>query len=82
MKEKIGYVGTPRLGVTIKLSAEGELLIQSPCLMSGYYKDAEATKKAFTEEGWLRTGDIAEIDEMQRVKILGRISENFKKSKR
>jgi len=34
-----GYVGTPRLEVEIKLSEEGELLIKSPCMMSGYYKN-------------------------------------------
>jgi long-subunit acyl-CoA synthetase (AMP-forming) len=46
--------------------------------MSGYYKEHEATKKAFTSEGWLRTGDVVELDDRDRVKIVGRISENFK----
>lgn len=73
-----GYVGTPRLGVEVKLEEDGELLLNSPCLMSGYYKDVDATKRSFTEEGWLRTGDIAEIDPRNRVKIVGRVSENFK----
>ncbi|MCL9682498.1 AMP-binding protein [Legionella maioricensis] len=73
-----GYVGTPRLEVEIKTAEDGELLLNSPCLMSGYYKDKEATKKAFTSEGWLRTGDVVELDDQNRVKIVGRISENFK----
>lgn len=73
-----GYVGTPRLEVEIKLSEEGELLIKSPCMMSGYYKNEEASAGSFTEDGWLRTGDVAEIDSHNRVKILGRVSENFK----
>ena len=73
-----GYVGTPRLKVDITKSEDFELLLDSPCLMSGYYKDQEATKKAFTTEGWLRTGDVVEIDSHNQVKILGRISENFK----
>lgn len=77
-ERRSGYVGTPRLDVTIKLGDDSELLINAPCLMSGYYKDKQATKNAFTSDGWLRTGDVAEIDEFQRVKILGRISENFK----
>lgn len=76
-----GYVGGPRTGVKIKLGEHHELLIDSDCLMSGYYKNEVATKSAFTEEGWLRTGDIAEIDEENRVKILGRLSEVFKNQK-
>ncbi|KTD22401.1 AMP-binding protein [Legionella londiniensis] len=75
------YVGTPRLAVEIKKGEKDELLIKSPCLMKGYFKDKEATKEAFTEDGWLRTGDIVEIDEEQRVKILGRLSEKFKNLK-
>ncbi len=73
-----GYVGTPRLGVEIKLGENGELLLHSSCLMSGYYKEMEASKRAFSAEGWLCTGDIAEIDAQNRVKIVGRVSENFK----
>jgi long-subunit acyl-CoA synthetase (AMP-forming) len=76
-----GYVGTPRLGVEIKLGEENELLMRSSCLMKEYYKDKKATKSVFTKEGWLRTGDIVEIDEKNRVKILGRLSENFKNQK-
>lgn len=75
---KRGYVGTPRLDVEIKLGDESELLIKSPCLMSGYYKEKKATQNAFTKEGWLKTGDVAELDVQNRVKILGRLSENFK----
>lgn len=77
-ERKNGYVGTARLEVSIKNGEDSELLIQSPCLMSGYYKDKQATKNAFTADGWLRTGDVAEIDSEGRVKILGRLSENFK----
>ncbi len=75
---KPGYVGTARLEVEIKEGEEGELLLKSPCLMAGYYKDNQATKKAFTSDGWLRTGDVVEIDGQNRVKIVGRTSENFK----
>ncbi|CAM2991224.1 AMP-binding protein [Legionella worsleiensis] len=76
-QQRKGYVGTPRLDVAIKLGEDSELLIHSPCLMSGYYKDKQASKNAFFD-GWLRTGDVAEIDAEQRVKILGRLSEHFK----
>ncbi len=76
-----GYVGRPRLGVNVKLGEEHELLMTSDCLMTAYFKDEKATKKTFTDEGWLKTGDIAEIDEKNRVKILGRLSEIFKNQK-
>ena len=73
-----GYVGTARPGVSIKKSEDNELLCHSSCLMSGYYKDEQATKNAFTPDGWLHTGDVAELNDKNQVKILGRISENFK----
>lgn len=78
---KPGFVGIPRYGVEIKQSDAGELLVNSPCLMKEYYKDPTMTQKTFTEEGWLKTGDLVEIDSNNRVKILGRISENFKNQK-
>ncbi|HAU1638383.1 TPA: AMP-binding protein [Legionella pneumophila] len=77
-ERKRGYVGTPRLEVEIKVGEENELLMKCPCLMTGYYKNEQATKNAFTEEGWLRTGDVVDVDNEDRVKILGRLSENFK----
>ncbi|KTD48854.1 AMP-binding protein [Legionella rubrilucens] len=80
-QRRLGYVGTPRLQVEVKEGENQELLIRSPCLMKEYYKEPEATKQAFTEDGWLRTGDIAELDEHQNVKIVGRLSENFKNQK-
>ncbi|WP_269570308.1 AMP-binding protein [Legionella tunisiensis] len=76
-----GYVGTPRKYVEIKLGDESELLMKSPCLMKEYFKEEAATKTAFTNDGWLHTGDVAEIDEYNNVKILGRLSENFKNQK-
>lgn len=75
-----GYVGSPRYGVDVKLGDEDELWIKSPCIMKGYYKDEEATQKAFSEEGWLRTGDTAELKYGQ-VKIVGRLADNFKNQK-
>lgn len=75
------YVGPPRLGITIKKAKEDELLVKASFVMNGYYKDEAATRECFTEEGWLRTGDAVEIDEMQRVKILGRLSDTFKNQK-
>lgn len=78
---KVGYVGTPRFGVEIKATEQGELLVKSPCLMKEYYKEPALTQQSFTEEGWLKTGDLVEIDQNNRIKIIGRISENFKNQK-
>lgn len=57
---------------TDKPYPRGELLIRGPTVMTGYYKNEEETKKAFTEDGWFRTGDICSIDEMGRFKIIDR----------
>lgn len=77
-ERKSGYVGTPRLYVDIKLSENNEVLIKSSCLMTGYYKDSNSTNKAFTPDGWLKTGDIGEFDSFGRLKIISRISDIFK----
>ena len=78
---KPSMVGSPRLAVEVKIGANNELLIKNPCLMKAYFKEPEKTAESFDEQGWLKTGDIAEIDEQQRVKIVGRLSETFKNQK-
>lgn len=78
---KDGYVGRPRRGVEVRLGENNELLVRTDALMTGYYKDEEATKKAFTSDGFYKTGDKVEIDEEGRIKILGRVSEEFKTDK-
>ncbi|WPH04243.1 acetyl-CoA synthetase-like protein [Acrodontium crateriforme] len=50
----------------------GELLIRGPTVFKEYFKNETETKKAMTEDGWFRTGDIASIDELGRVKIIDR----------
>jgi long-chain acyl-CoA synthetase len=72
---KIGTVGPPIPKTTMKLSEEGELLIKGPQIMKGYYKNPEATIDTFTEDGFFKTGDIAEIDADGYVKITGRIKD-------
>ena len=58
----------------IKLAEDGELLVKGPQVMSGYYKNDEATRKTF-EDGWFKTGDIAKIDEEGFVYIVDRKKE-------
>jgi len=80
-KSRVGYVGNAVPGTTVRISPEGEIQIKTPGCMKGYYKDPEQTKEAFTEDGYFRTGDRGERDEMGRLKITGRVKELFKTSK-
>ena len=63
--------------VEIQFTNEGEILIKSPYLMKGYLKEEEATKEAFTEDGWFKSGDLGKLDENGNVVIVGRCKENL-----
>jgi len=76
-----GYVGAAIAGVEAKLAENSELLIRSPMNMMGYFRDPEGTRAIFTEEGFIRTGDIAQIEPDGQLKIVGRVKEQFKTSK-
>ena len=76
-----GYIGHPYDDVECKLSDQGEILVKSPGNMVGYFKAPELTAEAFTEDGFLRTGDQGEMDEEGRLRITGRVKELFKTSK-
>ncbi|HEY1690388.1 MAG TPA: long-chain fatty acid--CoA ligase [Solirubrobacteraceae bacterium] len=72
---RIGTVGPAAPGVELKLDEDGELLIRSAVVMPGYRNLPEQTREAFTEDGWLRTGDIGEFDEAGYLKIVDRKKE-------
>jgi len=72
---KLGSVGVAVPGVQLRLADDGELLIKSPFMMSGYRNEPEKTREAIDEDGWLHTGDIAEIDDDGYVKIVDRKKE-------
>ncbi|ACA88837.1 AMP-binding protein [Shewanella woodyi] len=78
---KIGTVGRAVEGSFIKQAESGELLVKSPGLMTGYYKQDEVTAASFDEEGFFRTGDLCSIDADGCVSITGRVKDNFKTSK-
>ncbi len=62
-KFKFGSIGIPIPHVHVKIAEDGELLIKSPSTTPGYYKLEDETGKLYTDDGWLKTGDIVEVDE-------------------
>jgi long-chain acyl-CoA synthetase len=76
-----GFVGDGLACGQTRIAENGEVLIKSPMNMSGYYKDPERTKQAFTDDGFFRTGDLGELDAEGWLKITGRLKEHFKTSK-
>ena len=77
-----GTVGRPYDGVQCRIVQDsGEILVNSPANMLGYYRDAALTQAALDADGWLHTGDKGEIDDRGRLKITGRVKDLFKTSK-
>lgn len=81
-KQRPGTVGLPYDGVQSRLDpASGEIQVKAPCLMLGYYREPELTKQAFTDDGWLKTGDKGALDAEGNLCITGRVKDLFKTSK-
>jgi long-chain acyl-CoA synthetase len=80
-KARIGYVGDASAYAETRISENGEIQIKGPMNFAGYYQHPEATEACFTSDGFFRTGDRGEIDEQNRLRIIGRIKEEFKTSK-
>jgi long-subunit acyl-CoA synthetase (AMP-forming) len=72
---KVGSVGVPLPGVELKLADDGELLCRGSIVMRGYRNQPEKTTETIGTDGWLATGDIAEIDDEGYVKIVDRKKE-------
>lgn len=79
--DKIGTVGKAGLGVTIKISDEGEILCRCEGMMLGYYKDPEHSTEAIDADGWLHTGDMGKLDREGYLTITGRMKDVFKTAK-
>lgn len=73
----IDSVGKPYPNIEYKFSSDGEILIKDPYCMLGYYKNKEATDRIFTEDGYIKTGDIGYIDAKDNLKITGRVKDNI-----
>ena len=69
--DKVASVGKIVEGCQVRV-VDGEIQVKSPSVMMGYYKDPERTAEAFTEDGWLRTGDIGYVDEENFLYLTGR----------
>jgi long-chain acyl-CoA synthetase len=81
-KNQQGTVGPTYAGVQHRLDPQtGEVQMLSQALMQGYYKEPEKSREAFTEDGWLRTGDKGTIDKQGLLRITGRVKDLFKTGK-
>jgi long-chain acyl-CoA synthetase len=69
-----GSVGRPLAGIDLTITAEGELLVRTPAVMLGYWKDVAGTQRALKADHWLATGDLAEISDGHMF-LRGRVDE-------
>ncbi len=74
---RIGFAGRPYPFVEVRLSPEEELQVRGPNVFAGYWRNPEATEAAFTPDGWLRTGDVAECDDEGFYRIKGRLKDMY-----
>lgn len=77
---QVGTVGTPIPHVKVRIGEQNEIQVSGPTVMSGYYNRPEDTAKAFTSDGWFRTGDAGYIDSEGAIVLTERIKDLFKTS--
>jgi long-chain acyl-CoA synthetase len=70
-RAKLGTVGPPLTGTGVALAADGEVLMRGPHVFAGYYRDPDATRTTVAD-GWLRSGDLGELDDRGFLTITGR----------
>ena len=74
---RVNGLAKPLDGVEVRI-ADGEIQVRGWNVMKGYYNNPEATAKAFTEDGWLRTGDLGELTKDGRLRMIGRMKDVFR----
>lgn len=72
---RFGWLGLPGPGIECKLADDGEIMFRGRNVMKEYYKMPEETQKTFSEDGWLLSGDLGEIDKDNFLKVTGRKKE-------
>ncbi len=75
---KLGTVGQPIENVNVRIAEDGEILVQGPCVMKGYYLKPAETSAVISPEGWLSTGDIGRLDEEGFLYVTDRKKDLFK----
>ena len=75
---RVQGLAMPHEGVELRISAEGEIQVRGWSVMRGYCNNPEATAKAFTADGWLRTGDLGSLTADGRLRMTGRLKDVFR----
>jgi len=75
---RVQGLAKPHEGVELRISPEGEIQVRGWNVMKGYYNNPEANAKAFTADGWLRTGDLGELTADGRLRMVGRLKDVFR----
>jgi fatty-acyl-CoA synthase len=75
---RVNGLALPHPGVQIRISDEGEIQVRGWNVMKGYCNNPEANARAFTEDGWLRTGDLGELTPDGRLRMVGRLKDVFR----